>query len=167
MPGSALRGRELGILWVGRHRRDPWEELAGRYRERVSRVMPVRDLPLRSRFMGEDARRLEKEAEAILAALPEPVWLVALDRRGRTLSSEAFAAELRRRRDEWPHPIVFVVGSDLGLGEPVLDAARRVLSLGPMTLGHELARLVLYEQLYRAASIQAGTGYHRASVELL
>ena len=167
MSDSALRGRELGVLWVGRHRRDPWEELAGRYRDRISRVMPVRDLPLRSRFKGEDARRLEQEAEAILAALPEPVWAVALDRRGRGLSSEAFAAELVRRREAWPHPIVFVVGSDLGLGRPVLDAARQVLSLGPMTLGHELARLVLYEQLYRAASIKAGTGYHRETAELL
>jgi 23S rRNA (pseudouridine1915-N3)-methyltransferase len=167
MPGSALRGREVGVLWVGRHRRDPWEELAERYRKRISRVIPVRDLPLRSRFKGEDARRLEKESEAILAALPEPVWLVALDRRGRRLSSETFAARLFQRRQRWPHPIVFVVGSDLGLGRPVLEAAHRVLSLGPMTLGHELARLVLYEQLYRAASIEAGTGYHRAPSELL
>jgi len=158
-----MRGRELAVLWVGRHRRDPWEELAARYRKRIARVVPVRDLPVRSRFKGEDAQRLDKEAEAILGALPDPVWLVALDRRGERLSSEAFAAKLRRRRREWPHPIVFVVGSDLGLGRAVLEAARWKLSLGPMTLAHELARLVLYEQLYRAASIEAGTGYHRRS----
>lgn len=158
-----MRGREVAVLWVGRHRRDAWEDLASRYRKRISRVFPVRDLPLRSRFKGEDARRLEKESEAILDALPEPVWLVALDRRGKTVSSEAFAAKLSRWRHDWPHPIVFVLGSDLGLGRAVLEAARWTLSFGPMTFGHELARVVLYEQLYRAASIEAGTGYHRAS----
>lgn len=160
-----MHGREVGILWMGRHRRHAWEDLVSHYRKRISRVFPVRDLPLRSRFKGEDAQRLDREAEAILKALPEPVWLVALDRRGRSLTSESFAAKVARWRRDWPHPIVFAVGSDLGLGQPVLDAARWILSLGPMTLGHELARLVLYEQLYRAASIEAGTGYHRAPVD--
>lgn len=157
-----MKGRELGVLWIGRHRRDAWEDLAARYRKRISRVFPVRDLPLRSRFKGEDAQRLEKEAEAILDALPDPSWMIALDRRGRTLSSEAFAARLLGWRQEWPHPLVFVVGSDLGLERTVLEKARWVWSLGPMTLGHELARLVVYEQLYRAASIESGTGYHRS-----
>lgn len=162
-----MKGRELAVLWVGRHRRDAWEDLAARYRKRIARVLPVRDLPLRSRFKGEDAQRLEKEAEAILDALPDPSRLIALDRRGRTLTSEAFAARLSGWREEWPHPLVFVVGSDLGLGRKVLDRASWVWSLGPMTLGHELARLVLYEQLYRAASIESGTGYHRTPVELV
>ena len=162
-----MRGRELAVLWVGRHQREAWEDLAARYRKRISRVVPVRDLPLRSRFKGEDAQRLERESQTILDALPHPVWMVALDRRGQMLSSEEFAALLSGWREKWPHPVVFVVGSDLGLGQPVLDAARSVLSLGPMTLGHELARLVLYEQLYRAASIETGSGYHRRPAELL
>ena len=62
---------------------------------------------------------------------------------------------------DWPHPVVFILGSDLGLAPSVSKACRESLSLGPMTLPHELARLVLYEQLYRALSIQARIKYHR------
>ena len=68
---------------------------------------------------------------------------------------------MTRLRQEWTHPIVFLIGSDLGLDRAVIDSAREVLSLGPMTLSHELARVVLYEQLYRALSIEAGMSYHR------
>ncbi len=86
---------------------------------------------------------------------------MALDRRGRTYSSEELADEISRWRREWPHPIAFVVGSDLGLTPQVVEGARLVLSFGPLTLPHELARLVLYEQVYRALSIAAGINYHR------
>lgn len=156
-----LRGRELGVLWVGRHRRDEWEKLASRYRKRLGHSWPVRDLPVRSRFRGEDGRRLEEEGKTILGALPDPCRLVALDRRGKMLSSVSFARRLARWRQDWPHPIVFAVGSDLGLAEEVLRQAHWKLSLGPMTLPHELARVVLYEQLYRAESIRTGISYHR------
>ncbi len=77
------------------------------------------------------------------------------------LDSEAFAERLRRLEETWPHALVFVLGSDLGLARDVLDRANEKLSLGPMTLPHELARLVLYEQIYRAATIRSGIKYHR------
>lgn len=154
-------GREVLVVWVGRHRRDDWERLCERYRERIARVMPIRDVPVRSRSRQEGERRLAEEAEQILAALPDPCWLVALDRRGKHLTSQGLAKRLSRWRREYPHPVAFVLGSDLGLGRPVLEVARLVLALSPMTFSHELARVVVYEQLYRAASIQAGTGYHR------
>ena len=91
----------------------------------------------------------------------DPCWAVALDRRGPAMSSKRFSAWLERLQRDWPHPIAFVLGSDLGLGKPLLEACRERLSLGPMTLPHELARLVLYEQLYRALCIRAGMKYHR------
>ena len=77
------------------------------------------------------------------------------------MSSERFAEWLERIDRDWPHPVVFVLGSDLGLGAAVRRACRETLSLGPMTLPHELARLVLYEQIYRALCIRAGIKYHR------
>lgn len=159
--GGPIRGRQLAVLWVGRHRRDVWEDLCSRYRERIERVMPVRDLPVRSRCHSGDPQRLDREAEAILEAVPDPAWIVALSRQGTLQSSSRFTSRLARKREAWPHPVVFVVGSDLGLGEAVLKAAGWVVSLSPMTFPHELARVMLYEQLYRAASIEAGTGYHR------
>ena len=62
----------------------------------------------------------------MLAALPDPCWIVALDSRGTVLSSEALAAELARLKREWPHPVAFLLGSDLGLDRGVLEAARKV-----------------------------------------
>ena len=105
--------------------------------------------------------RAAAEGEALLKALPDPVWTVALDRRGRARSSPELAAWLGRTLDGWPHPIAFLVGSDLGLAPAVVAGARTRLSFGPLTLPHELARLVLFEQLYRALSIRSGIKYHR------
>lgn len=151
-------GREIVILWAGRHRRDPWESLCGRYRERIARFGPIREQVVKTR--SGPARR-EAEAEALVAAMPDPAWAVALESDGRAMTSERFAAWLERIERDWPHPLVFVIGSDLGLGRAVLDSCRERLSLGPMTLPHELARLVLYEQVYRALCIRAGIKYHR------
>ena len=157
-------GRELVIAWLGRHQRDRWDALCADYRERIAHFSPVRDLPVRSRVLGEGRAASERsrlEGDALLAALPEPSLLIALDRQGAMLSSENWASEIAKWRAEWPHPIVFAIGSDLGLAGQVLRAARLRWSLGPLTLPHELARLVVYEQIYRALSFGAGMHYHR------
>lgn len=153
--------RELLILWAGRHQRGPWQTLCEDYRRRISRHQSIRDLPIKAKGASDDKSRRRAEAERLLAAAPEPHWGIALDSRGRSRSSKSFSTFLRRIRERWPHPIVFFIGSDLGLDPAVLDSSREVVSFGPMTLGHELARLVLYEQLYRALSIELGINYHR------
>lgn len=153
--------REFLVLWAGRHQRRDWEELCSDYRRRIERTSSVRDQMVKVKGSSDDPGRLRAEGEALLAALPDPSWPVVLDPRGKTISSEAFAAELGRLHDEWPHPIAFVIGSDAGLDPAVLGKARMRLSFGPMIFGHELARLVLYEQLYRALCIQRGIKYHR------
>jgi len=154
-------GREFAVLWAGRHQRSNWEEICESYRKRIARLAPVRDLPVRARAAADDPQRLKAEGQALLAALPPSAWTFALDSRGEQLSSEQLAERLARLKEEWPHPVAFLIGSDLGLDRAVLDAARSVLSLGPMTFSHELARVVLYEQLFRALSIEAGMSYHR------
>jgi 23S rRNA (pseudouridine1915-N3)-methyltransferase len=153
--------REIVIVWAGRHRRRGWEELCADYRERIRRRVALREAAVKAKQTGEGAARRRAEGAALLAALPEPCWTIALDRGGEALPSEALAAELDRLRREWPHPVAFLIGSDAGLDRAVLARARRVLSFGPMTLSHELARLVLYEQLYRALDIAAGGRYHK------
>jgi 23S rRNA (pseudouridine1915-N3)-methyltransferase len=90
----------------------------------------------------------------------DALW-IALDRGGRALDSEALAREVERWRREWSRPVVFFVGSDLGLDPGLAARCRLRLSLGPLTLPHSLARLVLLEQLYRALSLGAGHPYHR------
>jgi len=153
--------REIVVVWAGRHLRRGWEELCADYRRRIARHVPVRDQPVKARAGGDGAARRRAEGQALAAALPDPCWAIALDRRGRALSSEELAEHLGRLRHDWPHPVAFVIGSDLGLDEAILGAARERISFGPMVLGHELARLVLYEQLYRALCIERGIKYHR------
>lgn len=151
--------REITVLWVGRQRPE-WERLCADYRGRIERSVEVRDVALRP-ARGDDAQRVEREAAALEAALPDPCWTVALDRGGRQRSSVELAEWLSSTLEQWPHPIAFLIGSDLGLDPALAKRCRERLSLGPMTLPHELARLVLYEQLYRGLSIRAGIKYHR------
>ncbi len=151
-------GREILVLWAGRHRRNPWDRLCADYRQRISRFGPVREQAVKVR--SGPARRAA-EAAALVAALPDPSWAVALEVGGRSMSSEHFAQWLERLERDWPHPIAFLLGSDLGLAPAVRSACRERLSLGPMTLPHGLARVVLYEQIYRALCIRAGIKYHR------
>lgn len=154
-------GRELVILWAGRHQRASWEEICTEYRRRIARWTPVRDVPVKARAAADDPQRQRAEGQALLAALPQPAWTVALDSRGEMPDSDQLAERLSRLKGEWPHAVAFLIGSDLGLDCPVIGEARWVLSLGRLTLSHELARVVLYEQLYRALSIEAGMSYHR------
>ena len=149
------------ILWAGRHQRAPWDTVCRDYHTRIARYATLKDQRIKVRTGNDDTTRRRAEGQALLGALPEPCWTIALDSRGKMLSSEALAAEIQRLEDEWPHPIAFLIGSELGLDAEVTRQARRRLSLGPMILGHQLARLVLYEQLYRAISINRGIKYHR------
>jgi 23S rRNA (pseudouridine1915-N3)-methyltransferase len=89
-----------------------------------------------------------------------PAWLVLLDSRGESLSSEELAAWLGARRDSGQQMIIFAIGPAGGWSDRAPRQAQTVLSLGRMTLPHELARLVMAEQLYRAFTILAGHPYH-------
>lgn len=155
--------REFLIVWAGRHQRDEWDALFSRYRDRIQHTVPVREVPVKVRSAaGDDAARARAEADAIRAVLPDPCWTIALDRRGRQRSSVEWAGRLGDLLDTWAHPVAFVLGSDIGLDPRFVRECRETLSFGPLTLPHELARLVLAEQIYRALSIRAGIKYHRA-----
>ena len=115
----------------------------------------------------EEKRRLsgaelkQREAELILAAAPPGARLVALDERGALWSSRQFADRLAGWRDSGTGALAFAIGGAGGLGRGVAERADAVLSLGPMTWPHLLARSLLLEQLYRAQQILAGHPYHR------
>lgn len=131
------------------------------YEGRAARYWPlevheVREEPARSTTPDLVRRR---EAER-LAAVVGGARLVACDPGGRAMSSEEFAAWLQRERER-AGELAFVVGGAYGLDEPLVQRAVLRLTLAPWTLPHELARLVLAEQLYRAGTIQRGEPYHK------
>jgi 23S rRNA (pseudouridine1915-N3)-methyltransferase len=104
---------------------------------------------------------VRREAELIRSAIPKGALVVALDRRGRALTSEELAERLARWKSEKKN-IAFVVGGAEGLDEKVRAEADFVLSFGPNTWPHMLVRIMLAEQIYRAQAISAGHPYHRA-----
>ena len=107
------------------------------------------------------AKALQKEADAILASVRKGAYLVALCVEGKQISSEDLAALLAERAGSGAGDITFVIGSSHGLDDRVKKAAQARISMGRITLPHQLARLVLTEQLYRACTINAGMKYHK------
>lgn len=133
------------------------------YRKRLSHTLPLElvELPLGSRGKGRDPlRATAEEGVAVLAALPRDAHVVALDGRGRPWSSEQLAEELARWR-MGGRDLALLIGGPDGHATEVLQRADQRWSLGPLTLPHMLVRLIVAEQLYRAASIVAGHPYHR------
>lgn len=149
----------IDILAAGTLTRD-LEPAFGHYQRLLGRraqlhVREVREVPLRGRAEAEVVR---EEGRRLLAALPQAGVRVALAIDGRAYSSPAFAERLQ----EWfgAGGVTFVVGGSLGLAAEVLERCDERLSLSPLTLPHQLARVVLMEQLFRALKIAAGENYH-------
>ena len=101
------------------------------------------------------------EADALLSRISQGSFLVALDPHGRSLSSEDLAQKIQSLENKGTGSMTFVIGGPLGLSEKILTKASLTLSLSKMTFTHDMARLLLTEQLYRAYSINAGAGYHK------
>ncbi len=138
------------------------------YRSRVSRRWPAEDLAVRPAPGGRKAdpqRALAAEAEKVRGQWPEGWRMVTLDEGGTTMTSVEFARWLADQQDAGVEGLLFVVGSDLGLDKGLQQDAARVISVGRMTLPHRIARLVLWEQLFRATAILGGGGYHRHRVQ--
>jgi 23S rRNA (pseudouridine1915-N3)-methyltransferase len=152
---------EFQVLWAGRNAPAEWEALCREYRRRIAAWHPIHERAVRAATASDDPARRRVEGTALAAAAARDGFWVALDRRGRAVDSEALAREVGRWRAEWSRPVVFLLGSDLGLDPDLVARCRWRMSLGPLTLPHALARLVLLEQLYRALSILEGIQYHR------
>jgi 23S rRNA (pseudouridine1915-N3)-methyltransferase len=159
---------KLRVFWFGRPAASPYEDQIASYRKLVCQRWPAEDLPLRPAAGGRDAdprRALAAEAKLVSRQLPEGWRIVALDEGGKRVSSEDFAASLGEYESVGVRGVAFVIGSDLGLDKTLKAQATDCISLSPMTLAHMLARLVLWEQLFRATHILGGGGYHRHRVQ--
>lgn len=157
----------LAIIAVGRLKDGPERELCERYRERAQQL--GRGLGFTGPEIVEIAEgkgrrsdeRKREEAAAILGKLQNGL-LIALDERGRSLGSEAFAAKIATARDGGTAAASLVIGGADGLAEEIRDRADITLAFGALTIPHQLVRVLALEQLYRAMTIIAGHPYHRA-----
>lgn len=144
----------------GRAKHDAAQSLIEGYRERLPWPVTIREVEDRKQG-GSVSERKAREADLLLAAIPRGAVIVALDERGKSLSSRHFAETLAQWRDHGEQDVAFLIGGADGLDAAVTAKARLTLSLSAMTWPHLLARVMLLEQLYRAWSLQTGHPYHR------
>jgi 23S rRNA (pseudouridine1915-N3)-methyltransferase len=154
---------KVTVVAVG-HVRDPLQAAVSEYESRASRYWKLEVIEVESGARGargDPERVMAAEEERILGRLPAAAEVVALTRAGEPLDSAALAAYLERLALYGSPGVAFVIGGAFGLGAGVLSTARRRISLSSFTFPHELARLVLAEQLYRAGTILRGEPYHK------
>lgn len=158
----------LSIVAVGRLKDGPERALYLKYAKRVDetgRGIALGPLGLSEIAEGRQAgaaQRRADEAARLVSAAETADFAVLLDEGGKTFDSEGFARFLAARRDEGRRAMAFLIGGPDGHGDGARARAQLTLSLSPLTLPHGLARIVLAEQLYRAATILSGHPYHRA-----
>ena len=150
----------LHVAAVGRCKAGPERALYEHFARRVTFPLDLIEVEEKRRLPAKALKK--REAELIVARAPEGALLVALDEKGKPFTSLAFAKRLGQWRDDGIRDVAFLIGGAEGLDEALLKRAALVLSLGPMTWPHLMARAMLAEQLYRAQSILAGHPYHRA-----
>ena len=154
------------ILSVGKLKEKPYREMADEYLKRLSRFGKYEEIELPDLPEGGGSAALEeqvktKEGEAILSRIKPGDHVIALTIPGKQTDSPALAKHLQELRTNGAGRIVFVIGGSLGLGKNVLERADEEMSMSKMTFPHQLARVMLLEQLYRAEKINAGERYHK------
>ena len=156
------------VLCVGKMKEKPYRQMADEYLKRLSRYgkyeeTEIADLPEPASGTSEalEEQLKTKEGEAILAKIRPGDRVIALTIGGKRRSSEELARHLAELKTGGVSHFVFVIGGSLGLGKNVLARADEEMSMSPMTFPHQLARVMLLEQLYRAEKINANERYHK------
>ena len=151
------------IVAIGRLKSRPEGVIFDDYRSRFDKLGKFLGLGPLKNIELDDRKASKKggEADLILRALSNDLYPIALDERGDQLNSPKFSQLIAQSRDAGHITLTFVIGGADGLHHSVLDRCQKSISLGTMVWPHMLARVMLSEQLYRAATILAGTPYHR------
>jgi 23S rRNA (pseudouridine1915-N3)-methyltransferase len=156
------------VAAIGRLKQGPERELAERYRKRAADVgrsagLQALDIvEIRESRAGSPARRMLEEAIAIANVIPDQAVTVVLDERGQSVSSASFARRLQAWRTQDKPAVVFIIGGHDGLAPTLREQASLVIGFGAATWPHQLARIMLLEQIYRTVTIWSGHPYHRA-----
>ena len=158
----------IEIICTGKLKEKYWQDAAAEYSKRLSRfctlkITELAEVRLAGSSESDEKAVIESESKAVLAKLsasPQS-FKIALDVRGRELGSEALAEKIAELGLEGKSHIVFIIGGSLGLSEELLKRCDFRLSFSPMTFPHQLMRVILLEQVYRAFKINAGEAYHK------
>lgn len=157
---------KIRIVAVGKLKEKYLREGVAEYEKRLAPFASVELRETREEYMVEnpsEAQRqqtLAKEGERLLRLVPEKSYLIVLDVKGKLLSSEALAEELASLALQGQSDLTFLIGGAFGLSEAVRERADLRISFSPMTFTHQMVRLLLYEQIYRAFKINRGEKYH-------
>ncbi|MBE6587758.1 MAG: 23S rRNA (pseudouridine(1915)-N(3))-methyltransferase RlmH [Ruminococcaceae bacterium] len=158
---------KIKFITVGSLAERHWREACDEYKKRLSLTCKVEDCELKETKIaknptdGDIAKVLEDEADRILAQIPQRAYTVALCIEGKQLSSEELASLLDSKATEGYSDICFIIGSSHGLSDRVKKAANHRMSMSRLTFPHQLARVMLFEAVYRAGEINRGTKYHK------
>jgi 23S rRNA (pseudouridine1915-N3)-methyltransferase len=155
---------QLKVLWIGKTKSSPIKSLVSDYLERIRHMSPceiveARDLSKRRHLRG--AELVEAEGGELLRHVPEGCRLVALDETGAQFSSRDFALWLDSEQNSGIRKITFLIGGPGGLSRRISSRAHLILSMGKMTWTHEMCRVLLLEQVYRAMCILRKIPYHK------
>jgi 23S rRNA (pseudouridine1915-N3)-methyltransferase len=146
---------KIKIAWIGKTKESAIQALTDEYLKRISRYAQIESVSLK-----DEAALLELCGRSAKSKVAAKSTLVLMDSCGKEFSSEAFAKFLGNYQDNNPLPLVLAIGGADGFSPEIKSVAQHTISLGKMTLAHELARVVLLEQVYRAFTILKGHPYH-------
>jgi 23S rRNA (pseudouridine1915-N3)-methyltransferase len=146
---------KIRIAWIGKTKEPAIQALTEEYLKRISRYAQVEGIALR-----DESALLQTCSREAKSRSAKKSTLALMDSRGKQFSSKEFARFLAEYEERNPLPLVFAIGPADGFSEATRSAAQQTLSLGEMTMAHELARVVLLEQVYRAFTILKGHPYH-------
>ncbi len=149
----------IHLVAIGKLKAGPLKNLEQYYAGRIGWKLEIREITAKRKLPPPELR--QHEAGLLLDSCPKNAVLVALDERGQALASLEFAKRLGQWRDGGVRDLAFLIGGAEGLSDSVKKRASLVLSLGPATWPHFLARGMLLEQIYRAETLLAGHPYHR------
>ena len=155
---------KLSLIWPASSSEKDFAEAIDRYLKRIRHFYPIEvvELPAeRGRQSQSDVAMMRSQSARLVAAIPARGTTIVLDERGQVLDSLKFTRWLERLTIDSPHGIHFVVGGDVGFDDTVRDRADKLLSLSAMTLPHQIARVVLLEQIYRACTLMRNIRYHK------
>jgi 23S rRNA (pseudouridine1915-N3)-methyltransferase len=154
---------KVNLVIIGKQKPGPHREICQEYLKRLKtdaaiKIIEVIETPFRS--ITEKDKVLKTETEKIKKIIPKNSLLIIMEATGQKFSSEQFTEKLNNWSENGTREITFVIGSPLGLSNEIKKEANILLSLSPMTMPHDLTRVVLLEQIYRATTILKGKVYH-------